>query len=66
MYDLASDPTEHTNLAAQHPDVLQRLRARLKQLNTANYKPDRGEGDAAACVIAEGRYQGFYGPWVGV
>ncbi len=29
LYDLAADPTEHANLAAQHADIVARLRARF-------------------------------------
>src|SRR5205823_14370177 len=36
LYDLANDPNETTDVGAQHPDVLARLEARLKQQQTPN------------------------------
>ena len=66
LYELVSDPTEHLNLAAAMPQRVQMMRARLAELNTANYEPDRGKGDPQSCVVAEGQYRGFYGPWIGV
>ena len=66
LYELTSDPTEHVNLAAQMPDQLKAMRARLAALNAGNYSPDRGKGDPQSCVVAEGRYKGFYGPWIDI
>ena len=63
LYDVAADETEHHNLAEALPDVARKLKARLDELNMANYDPDRGAGDPAACRAAE-RYGGFYGPFV--
>jgi arylsulfatase A-like enzyme len=35
LYDLQNDPGERENLAAQHPEIVQRLRAAYEQWNTS-------------------------------
>ena len=35
LYDLEADPSETTNLHAQHPDVVKRLRTRLEAYRAA-------------------------------
>lgn len=65
LYDVFADPNEHDDLAAARPATAAKLAARLAELNKANYNPDRGRGDPAACAAAE-RNGGFYGPFVGV
>jgi len=62
LYDVTGDPFETTDIAAQHPDVVQTLTARLAELNKGIYLPDRGTPDPAACS----RWNGFYGPWIDV
>ena len=63
LFDLASDPTEHTDVAATEPAALARLTARIAALLPALFQPDRGSKDERACdqVTLNG---GFYGPWV--
>ena len=63
---LALMPTDSEEDYGDPPDKLRAMRARLEELNKANYEPDRGKGDPALCTIAEGQYKGFYGPWIGV
>lgn len=38
LYNLASDPGEQTNVAAQHPDVLAKLKAQLADISAADQK----------------------------
>ena len=66
LYDVAADPTEHVNLALTMPTIAAAMRSRLDTLNKDLYAPDRGVGDKAACAVAEDKYGGFYGPFVGV
>ncbi len=39
LYDLATDPGEKRNIAAAHPDVVARLRARLVRWDRGNVAP---------------------------
>jgi arylsulfatase A-like enzyme len=36
LYDLVSDPGETTNVASQHPDVVQQLTSKLQQIHQAS------------------------------
>ena len=65
LFDVAADETEHNDISQSHSTLVDAMRTRLDTLNKKNYEPDRGEGDPAACRIAEERYGGFYGPFVG-
>jgi len=63
LFDIVSDPSEHTDLASTHGIVLANLTRRLKKLNQVYYNPDRGTGSPAACSAAE-QYGGYYGPFI--
>jgi arylsulfatase A-like enzyme len=39
IYDLAKDPNETTNLAAENPELVRKLQARVEQLATESAKP---------------------------
>eukprot|EP00931_Biecheleriopsis_adriatica_P012761 TRINITY_DN11397_c0_g1_i1.p1 TRINITY_DN11397_c0_g1~~TRINITY_DN11397_c0_g1_i1.p1 ORF type:complete len:554 (-),score=37.98 TRINITY_DN11397_c0_g1_i1:215-1660(-) len=62
LYDIMADPCEKHNKAKQEPDVLDKLKARLDELNEKKFLPDRGSPDRQSC----GRWDGFYGPWIDV
>lgn len=52
LYDLAADPREQRNLAGQHSDVVERLKARLRELTTERAEADEmSEEDDA--ILAE-------------
>ena len=61
------DPTEHVDLALgadpTHSKLRAELRARLDELNTKIFKPNRGEDSVSACEMALSN-GGFYGPFV--
>ena len=40
------------------------MMARLLEINTTFFAPDRGQKDPAACATAAGKYGGWWGPWV--
>ncbi len=63
LFDLESDPTEHNDVAAAHPDVVARMRARVAELQRAVYNPVRGRDDGTACKAALGEWGGFWGPF---
>ena len=37
LYHIADDPTEHHDLAAQHPDIVSQMLARLQQLRASEW-----------------------------
>ena len=63
LFNVFTDPTEHDDVAAQHPDIVASLYARLLELQTTAFTPDRGTDDGAACTAAMA-YGGFWGPFV--
>lgn len=66
LFELMSDPTEHSNLAQRNIAKLAQLKQILKAHSGALFSPDRGGPDPAACAAASGRYQGFWGSFVDV
>ena len=64
LYDLVADPLEAHDVAAAHPAVVQRLYARIEELERSAFNPDRGGVDPAACRDALGKYEGFWGPFL--
>mmetsp|Transcript_134114 Transcript_134114/g.267624 ORF Transcript_134114/g.267624 Transcript_134114/m.267624 type:complete len:539 (+) Transcript_134114:63-1679(+) len=60
LFDIKADPNEHKELSATHPDIVQKLKARLKELNQGVIHKEVGHDDPDACT----RWNGFYGPWV--
>eukprot|EP00755_Sulcionema_specki_P037438 Sspe_Gene.22930::Locus_8817_Transcript_1_1_Confidence_1.000_Length_1687::g.22930::m.22930 len=66
LFDIFADPTEHNDLAPEQLLLVRKLRARLDELNGGNYDPDRGTSNSTACAVAENKYGGFYGPFIGI
>lgn len=64
LFNVLHDETESTNLAAANPALFRTLLARVDALQASVWSPDRGAPDPAACAAAEGRYKGYWGPWV--
>lgn len=62
LYNIFEDPEEKEDVAARHPQLREDMLARLSELNTGLFKPDRGTPDPGACeqIIAN---DGFLGPW---
>ena len=80
LFELRADPSERTDLAGEHPDVVERLLRRIEELKQTAFLPVRclcddgwGGVDCQQCPAAKGmceavtgKYGGFYGPWVDV
>jgi hypothetical protein len=71
LFEVASDESESDNLAAQRPDLVAAMTARLAELRKGFYSnEDRGvdvdgcagKGDCA-CWAAANVWGGFFGPW---
>ncbi len=52
LYDLADDPNERRNRAADHPDVVERLKARLRELTTERTDADAMSEEDDAILAA--------------
>ena len=63
LFNVLDDPTEQHDVAADHPDIVKDLRARIAAHQATVYSPERGGDDGAACAAAA-RYGGFWGPFI--
>lgn len=65
LFDIQSDPNEDHQIM-DRPDIVEKMLARLVELNKDNFTPDRGEPSFAACSVGIKKYKGFYGPFVDI
>ena len=64
LFNVFTDPTEHDDVAAAHPEIVAAL-TRVAEAQTATaYNPDRGVDDGEACKKAFAVHDGFYGPFI--
>jgi arylsulfatase I/J len=64
LYNVFTDPTEHADISASHPDIVAALKARIIFHNNTMYRPNRGTSDQKyACGVLVNTYGGFWGPW---
>ena len=64
LFDLDQDPTEHTNLAAALPLVVQRLQEQMLN-NSFFYNPNRGlPQEKLLCEAVASEWDGHLGPFV--
>ena len=66
LFNIIDDPTEHNDLAAKLPHIVDTLLARLQQVQATVYDPDRGEPETLQACAQVKRNGGFWGPWKGV
>lgn len=66
LYDILSDPGEHTNLAQKDGDVFTRMLNRMGELQKGVFSPDRGHIDPIACKVGLSQWGGFWGPFVDI
>ena len=64
LFDLIADPLETTSLAMAETQIFNSMLARIDELQKGVYSPYRGKVDKQACVEAEGKYQGYWGPFL--
>jgi hypothetical protein len=64
LFNVLTDPSEYHDLAAERPDIVARLRARIAELQATVYNPDRGTHDKDMCLAGLDRHGGFLGPWL--
>ena len=72
LFNIYEDPTESNNLASANASMtrmflqmLARVDA-MQQESTFVYSPDRGNVDKRACKESHEKYDGYWGPFVGV
>jgi arylsulfatase I/J len=69
LFELSSDPSEYPNVAAEHPDIVARLRPLITAANATVFSPSRPMRNDLACHAAFTEYYdaernaGFYGPF---
>ena len=49
LFNIKSDPTEHTNLATKMLDVLEKMQKKLKKYQKTFFGPDQGGKMPEAC-----------------
>ena len=65
LFNVLTDPTEHEEISAAHPDIVASMAARIAQLQAGIFAPDRGEADTTdACTALRGKWGGFIGPFL--
>lgn len=64
MFQVFTDPNEENDVAAEHPDIVKELYARINELQKGVYSPDRGSDNGMACKAALDKWGGFWGPFV--
>jgi len=64
LFNIIDDPTEHFDVAAEHPVIRSQLIERIAELQKGVFSPDRGMADPLACQAATTKYGGFWVPWV--
>lgn len=62
LYNIMEDPTEHEDLERAHPDIVDRMVARMEELRRTKYQR-ASEFDHLACQAQVKANEGFYGPW---
>ena len=61
LYNITADPCEYHNLAAERPEALQAMLARVEEYRQSMVPPRDKPGDVWALPILNG---GLWGPWV--
>jgi len=64
LFNLTADPSERTDLAADFPDLLKKLRDRAGYWNSTVFSPVRGSPQRSACTTAQTTHQNFWGPFL--
>jgi len=64
LFDIFADPTEHHDIAAANPTIVNNLLAKISDAQKNVFSPDRGTVDPAACAAAKNKYKGYWGPFV--
>ena len=66
LFNVAVDPLEESDVAADHADIVKRMRTTLEAHERTAFNPHRGHTDPGACAAALDVHGGFWGPWIGL
>ena len=64
LYDLDTDPSEHTNLRESRPAVFKVMSARLESLQSTFFNPNRTGGSQDKVIDAAVARGGYWGPFL--
>eukprot|EP00035_Acanthoeca_spectabilis_P017658 m.371226 g.371226 ORF g.371226 m.371226 type:complete len:556 (+) comp16683_c0_seq28:2454-4121(+) len=65
LFNVWTDPGEHNNVAAEQPEIFNSMLARLDQVQSSVYSPNRGEAtDNLACDVSLNKYGAYWGPFI--
>jgi arylsulfatase I/J len=62
LFNVFTDPSEYSDIAADHPDIVAALTKVAKEQEATAYNPQRGTDDGEACQKAFAVHKGFWGP----
>jgi arylsulfatase B len=63
LFNIATDPTEHNDVALQNPDIVAELMTRILSWQKTSFTPNRGAVSPKACTAALDQWGGFWGPF---
>lgn len=72
LFNLTADPSEHANVAAKHPDIVQRIRQAITKHNATVFAPYRPNNLQKACAVVLSKYKdpthsfGWWGPFADI
>ena len=64
LFNLTADITEHNDLAAEQPELVATMGARIREINATAFSPQRGAPSPLGCQVALRQNGGFWGPFV--
>ena len=63
LFNVLTDPNEHDDVADQNPAIVTAMYARIVELQTTAFTPNRGKDDGSACRAALTQWQQRWGPF---
>jgi len=66
LFDIFEDPYEEHSVAAKEPALFTKMLAQVDELQKGVYSPKRGGANSSACKLANSKYGGYWGPFLGV
>eukprot|EP00049_Salpingoeca_infusionum_P001522 m.48939 g.48939 ORF g.48939 m.48939 type:complete len:549 (+) comp11071_c0_seq2:65-1711(+) len=64
LFNVATDPHERNDVAAENPQLISQLIAKMANMSKSIFPHPLGPKDPVCAQTAETKYGGFYGPWL--